>query len=218
MKGDRTRQSILYRAVDLASTDGLEGLTIGRLADDLKMSKSGLFAHFGSKEELQLATIKAAKQRFIDDVFRPALNVERGYPRLMSICKSWIDYVRRGVFPGGCFFAAASFEFDGRSGPVRDVIGTAMDEWIEALEKAVRMAQDEGHLESSVDPAQLAFELNSLFFGANFACQLRNDPHALDRAEKAIETRLESLRTRPAGAAAGVTRSRTRPRARRQTA
>lgn len=197
MKGDRTRQSILHRAVDLASTDGLEGLTIGRLAEDLKMSKSGLFAHFGSKEELQLATIKAAKERFIDEVFRPALLVERGYPRLMAICKSWIDYVRRGVFPGGCFFAAASFEFDGRAGPVRDVIGAAMDEWIDALEKAVQMAKDEGHLEARVDPAQLAFELNALFFGANFACQLRSDPRALDRAEKAIETRLESLRIKP---------------------
>jgi AcrR family transcriptional regulator len=204
MKGDRTRQSILDRAVDLASTDGLEGLTIGRLADDLEMSKSGLFAHFGSKEELQLATIKAAKQRFIEEVFRPALNVERGYPRLMAICTSWIDYVRRGVFPGGCFFAAASFEFDGRAGPVRDVIGTAMDEWIEALEKAVQMAKDEGHLDVRVDPAQLAFELNALFFGANFACQLRNDPQALDRAEKAIEWRLQSLRTRRAGGSPAV--------------
>ncbi|MDQ6802556.1 MAG: TetR/AcrR family transcriptional regulator [Acidobacteriota bacterium] len=209
MKGDRTRQSILDRAVDLASTDGLEGLTIGRLAEDLKMSKSGLFAHFGSKEELQLATIKAAKERFLEEAFRPALNVERGYPRLMAICRSWIDYVRRGVFPGGCFFAAASFEFDGRAGPVRDVIGTAMDEWIEALEKAVRMAKDEGHFDARVNPAQLAFELNALFFGANFACQLRNDPRALDYAEKAIESRLESLRVKP---------SRTRPRARRKIA
>ena len=209
MKGERTRQSILDRAVDLASTDGLEGLTIGRLADDLQMSKSGLFAHFGSKEELQLATIKAAKERFIAEVFLPALQVERGYPRLMAICKSWIDYVRRGVFPGGCFFAAASFEFDGRAGPVRDVIGVAMDEWIEALEKAVQMAKDEGHLEADVDPAQLAFELNALFFGANFACQLRNDPRALDLAEKAIAARLEALRVKP---------SRTRSRARRKIA
>ena len=209
MKGNRTRQSILDRAVDLASTDGLEGLTIGRLAEDLEMSKSGLFAHFGSKEELQLATIEAAKRRFIDEAFRPALQAERGYPRLLAICRSWIDYVRRGVFPGGCFFAAASFEFDGRAGPVRDVIGTAMDVWIDALEKAVQMAKDEGHLVASVDPAQLAFELNSLFFGANFACQLRNDPRALDHAERAIESRLESLRVKP---------SRTRPRARQKIA
>jgi len=209
MKGDRTRHSILDRAVAIASIDGLEGLTIGRLADDLEMSKSGLFAHFGSKEELQLATIDAAKQRFIDEVFRPALAVERGYPRLLALCRSWIDYLRREVFPGGCFFAAASFEFDGRPGPVRDAIGVAMYEWIGALEKAIRMAKDAGHLDARVDPALVAFELNSLFFGANFASQLWRDARALDRAQKAIEARLESLRVKP---------SRTRSRAHRKIA
>jgi AcrR family transcriptional regulator len=209
MKGEETRQTILDRAVNLASTDGLEGLTIGRLADDLQMSKSGLFAHFGSKEELQLATVEAARQRFIEEVFRPALAAERGYPRLLAIATSWIDYLRRGVFPGGCFFAAASFEFDGRPGAVRDAISAAMDDWIVALEKAVRLAKEEGHIDPGVDPAQLAFELNALFFGANFAMQLRHDSHALDRAEKAIEARLEALR---------VKSSRRRPRARRKIA
>jgi AcrR family transcriptional regulator len=209
MKGERTRQNILDRAVDLASTDGLEGLTIGRLADDLQMSKSGLFAHFGSKEELQLATLEAAGQRFMEEVFLPALRADRGYPRLLAICRSWLDYVRRGVFPGGCFFAAASFEFDGRPGVVREAIGTAMDQWIGALEKAIRLAKDEGHFEARVDPAQLAFELNAIFFGANFSSQLRNDAHALERAEKAIEARLEALRVKP---------SRTRARSRRKIA
>ena len=197
MKGERTRQSILEHAVELASLEGLEGLTIGRLAEQLRMSKSGLFAHFGSKEELQLATIEAAAQRFIDEVFRPALGEARGYPRLMAICRSWLEYIRRDVFPGGCFFAAASFEFDGRPGAVRDAIVTAMDNWIGALEKAVRMAQDEGHIDPSVDPRQLAFELNSLFFGANFSRQLREDKQALEFAAKAIESRLESVRTTP---------------------
>ncbi|PYQ51835.1 MAG: TetR/AcrR family transcriptional regulator [Acidobacteria bacterium] len=206
MKGDRTRQSIVERAVNLASTDGLEGLTIGRLADDLEMSKSGLFAHFGSKEELQLATIEEAKQRFIDEVFRPVLKVERGYPRLLALCRSWIDYLRRGVFPGGCFFAAASFEFDGRPGPVRDAIGRAMFEWIGALEKAIRMAKEAGHLDPRVDPAQIAFELNALFFGANFASQLWRDPRALDRAEKAVEARLESVRIKPSHTRSGARR------------
>lgn len=195
MKGERTRQSILERAVDLASLEGLEGLTIGRLADDLDMSKSGLFAHFGSKEDLQIATVEAAGQRFVDEVFRPSLKAERGYPRLLAICRGWISYVRRNVFPGGCFFAAASFEFDGRPGAVRDRIAKQMDEWIHALEKAITMARDEGHLRADVDPAQLAFEINSLFFGANFAYQLRGDRKALDRATRAIEERLESLST-----------------------
>jgi AcrR family transcriptional regulator len=197
MKGERTRQSILDRAVDLASVEGLEGLTIGRLADDLDMSKSGLFAHFGSKEELQLATISAAGDRFIEEVFRPALKAERGFPRLTAICRGWLSYIGRGVFPGGCFFAAASFEFDGRPGVVRDTIAKLMHEWIGAIEKAIRMAQNEEQLDPAVDPKQLAFELNALFFGANFARQLLGDKHALERAGHAIEDRLESLRTRP---------------------
>jgi AcrR family transcriptional regulator len=196
MKGVRTRTSILERAIDLASLEGLEGLTIGRLADELGMSKSGLFAHFGSKEELQLAVIEAASHRYIREIFRPALELPRGFPRLMAICRSWISYVERAVFPGGCFFAAASFEFDGRPGPVRDRIRTLMNEWIEALEKAIRMAQDEGHLDREVDPAQLAFELNALFFGANFAYYLRDDKQALERAIRAVESRLEGLRVR----------------------
>ena len=197
MKGERTRQSILERAVDLASLEGLGGLTIGRLADELDMSKSGLFAHFGSKEDLQLATIEAASQRYIREVFSIAIREPRGYPRLVAICRSWLSYLRRGVFPGGCFFAAASFEYDGRPGPVRDLIRRLMDDWIGALEKAIRMAQDEGHMDREVDPAQLAFELNSLFFGANFAYYLRDDTGAIDKAERAVMARLESLRTVP---------------------
>lgn len=194
MKGQRTRASILQHAVDLASLEGLEGLTIGRLAEELGMSKSGLFAHFGSKEELQLAAIDAAGQRFIDEVVRPALSAERGYPRLVAVCNSWLDYVRRRVFPGGCFFAAASFEFDGRPGPVRDAVAKQMDDWFAMLERAIRMAKDEGHLDAEVDPAQLAFELNALFFGANFAYNLRHDAEAFARAKRAIEQRLESVR------------------------
>jgi AcrR family transcriptional regulator len=194
MKGERTRQSILERAVNVASLEGLEGLTIGRLADELGMSKSGLFAHFGSKEELQLATVEAASRRYIAEIFSPALQEPRGYPRLMAICDSWLTYIRRGVFPGGCFFAAASFEFDSRPGAVRDFIRRLMDDWIGALEKAIRMAQEEGHLDPDVDPPQLAFELNSLFFGANFSYHLRNDAQALEKADRAVRARLEALR------------------------
>jgi AcrR family transcriptional regulator len=194
MKGERTRQSILDRAVDLASIEGLEGLTIGRLAEDLKMSKSGLFAHFGSKEDLQLATIDLAAQTYINEIFRKALDKPRGYPRLLAICESWLSYVRRGVFPGGCFFAAASFEFDSRPGPVRDRIRKLMDEWIASLERAVAMAVEAGHLRSDVDPEQLAFELNSLFFGANFSLNLRGDLQATDKAWRAVQARLEALR------------------------
>jgi AcrR family transcriptional regulator len=194
MKGERTRHSILDRAVDLASLEGLQGLTIGRLADELKMSKSGLFAHFGSKEDLQLAAIDAASQRYIDEIFSSAIREPRGYPRLVAICEAWLSYIRRGVFPGGCFFAAASFEFDSRPGPVQDRIRRLMDDWIGALERAIGMARDEGHLRQDVDPAQLAFELNSLFFGANFSYYLRHDEQAIEKARRAVHARLEALR------------------------
>jgi AcrR family transcriptional regulator len=193
-KGERTRQSILDRAVDLASLHGLQGLTIGGLAEELGMSKSGLFAHFGSKEELQIATIERASQRYIEEIFRDALHEPRGYPRLMAICDAWLSYIRRAVFPGGCFFAAASFEFDSRPGPVRDRVRQLMDDWMHALERSIRMAKDEGHLHDDADPAQLAFELNSLFFGANFSFYLRDDQQAIERAERAVRTRLEALK------------------------
>jgi AcrR family transcriptional regulator len=194
-KGERTRQVILERAVDIASLEGLQGLTIGRLADELNMSKSGLFAHFGSKEDLQIATIEAASQRYINEIFTVALLQPRGYPRLMAICNAWLSYIRRSVFPGGCFFAAASFEFDSRPGPVRDRVRKMMDDWMHALERSIVMAKNEGHLKDDVDPAQLAFELNSLFFGANFAFYLRDDQQAIERAERAVRTRLEALRS-----------------------
>lgn len=212
MKGRRTRENILERAVDLASLEGLQGLTIGRLADDLEMSKSGLFAHFGSKEDLQLATIEAASQRYIREIFEKAIQAPRGFPRLVAICDSWLSYIRRSVFPGGCFFAAASFEFDSRPGLVHDRVRRLMDDWIGALERAIRMAQDEGHLRSDADPAQLAFELNSLFFGANFSYYLRDDTRALDKAQQAIEARLNALRTLPSPATASPS-PKPRPRA-----
>lgn len=193
-KGERTRHSILDRAVDIASLEGLQGLTIGRLADELGMSKSGLFAHFGSKEDLQIATIEAASQRYINEIFTEALRAPRGYPRLLAICQAWLSYIRRAVFPGGCFFAAASFEFDSRPGPVRDRVRQMMDDWMHALERSIRMAKDEGHLHDDVDPAQLAYELNSLFLGANFSYYLRDDQQSFERAERAVMARLDSLR------------------------
>src|SRR5438067_12484846 len=158
---------------------------------------------------MQLATIDTASERFSREVFRPALGKPRGYPRLLATCRSWLDYLRRDVFPGGCFFAAASFEFDGRPGPVRDAIAVAMNDWLATLEKSVRLAKEEGHLDPHADPAQIAFELNALFLGANFLSQLQHDPLAFRHAEKAIEQRLESLRVRA---------SRTRARARRKSA
>lgn len=217
--GDRTRQAILEAAVDLASAEGLEGLTIGRLASELSMSKSGLFAHFGSKEELQLATVEAARVIFIREVIAPAFEAERGLRRLWRLCDIWLEYVRREVFRGGCFFAAAAAEFDGRPGPVRDRVAAIMKEWLATLRRSVAEAQEAGQLAAGEDAARLAFELNALEMGANWAFQLYGDRQAFTHARAAMLERLRRHATRagvpllPAPAkGAGV-----RPRARRGT-
>lgn len=185
-KGDRTRQTILATAVDLASVEGLEGLTIGRLAQALSMSKSGLFAHFGSKLELQLATVDEARAIFIREVIVPVLTGEPGMARMWNLCDTWFRYIQRGVFRGGCFFAAASAEFDSRPGPVRDRIAEIMREWLARLVRGVVEAQDQGHLDQAAEPEQLAFEINSLEMGANWAFQLYGDRRAFERARKAM--------------------------------
>ncbi len=193
--GERTRQAILESAVDIASEEGLEGLTIGRLASELSMSKSGLFAHFGSKECLQLATVEAARSIFIREVIGPAFEADKGLPRLWSLCDTWLAYVSGEVFRGGCFFAAAAAEFDGRPGPVRDRVAAIMKEWLGLLGRSVAEAQGEGQLDASASPAQLAFELNALEMGANWAYQLHGDRQAFARAREAVLERLRRLVT-----------------------
>jgi AcrR family transcriptional regulator len=194
--GERTRQSILETAVDLASAEGLEGLTIGRLASEMGMSKSGLFAHFGSKEDLQLATVEAARNVFIREVVRPAFEMKEGLLRLWNLCDIWLGYVQGGVFRGGCFFAAAASEFDSRPGPVRDRIAEIMKEWLSTLRHAVVDAQAAGQLDRSIDPSQLAFEFNALELGANWAFQLYGDRQAFARARDAILERLRRHATK----------------------
>jgi AcrR family transcriptional regulator len=194
--GERTRRNILEAAVDIASAEGLEGLTIGRLASEMRMSKSGLFAHFGSKEDLQLATVEAARAIFIREVIRPAFEAEQGIARLWKLCDIWLMYVRGGVFRGGCFFAAAAAEFDSRPGPVRDRVAEIMKEWLAMLRRAVTQAQEAGQLEPQVDAAQLAFEFNALELGANWAFQLYGDRQAFSRAREAILERLRRHSTK----------------------
>jgi AcrR family transcriptional regulator len=189
-RGDRTRQAILEVAVDVASAEGLEGLTIGRLATELSMSKSGLFAHFGSKEELQLATVEAARDIFIREVIHPSFAAGKGLPRLWKLCDVWLAYVRGEVFRGGCFFAAAAAEFDGRPGPVRDRVAGIMKEWLATLRASIAEALEAGELDALTDPAQLAFELNALEMGANWAFQLYGDKQAFSRARDAMLERL----------------------------
>ncbi|HEX6183883.1 MAG TPA: TetR/AcrR family transcriptional regulator [Pyrinomonadaceae bacterium] len=193
--GERTRQTILEAAVHIASVDGLEGLTIGRLATELSMSKSGLFAHFGSKEELQLATVEAARAIFVREVIVPAFTTEKGLARLWKLCEFWLGFVKGEVFRGGCFFTAAAAEFDGRPGAVRDRVAEIMREWLATLQRSVKEAQAAGQFGPEADPAQLAFELNALEMGANWAFQLHGDRQAFARAREAMLERLRRLAT-----------------------
>ena len=201
-KSERTRSAILRTAAAIASVHGLDGLSIGGLAEELGMSKSGLFAHFGSKEELQLAAIETARQIFIDQVFRPALQTKAGLPRLWSIWDSWLSHARGKLFPGGCFFTQAGFEFDSRSGPVRDRIAEIMHEWISTLTRAVQEAQKAGHLAKDVDAQLLAFEMHALAMGALWASQLLDDRQAFNKARNIVREKLDAFRTRNAPALA----------------
>jgi len=191
-KGERTRESILRAAVDLASLEGLEGLTIGRLADELKMSKSGLFAHFGSKQDLQLASVGMAREIFKERVIRPALAKPPGMPRLRELCDRWLSHVEERVFAGGCFFTAASFEFDSRPGPVRTAIVEAMHQWLAILTRAVEESQKAGHIKTNLIAERFALEIYSMAMGAHWAFQLLDQKTALVNARETILARLRS--------------------------
>ena len=191
LRGLRTRQAILEHAARVGSAEGLEAVSLQRLADDLGISKSGLFAHFGSKEELHLATIEEAGRVFTEEVIRPALSQPRGVARVLALCESWLSYLERGVFPGGCFFWAVAEEFDSRRpGPVRDLVLEKKAYWSHSLERAVREAQQAGGIAAGVDPTQLAWELDSLMGGANGGFKTGDGKRAIERARVAIKDRL----------------------------
>lgn len=183
-KGDRTRAVILDRAVDLASVEGLEGLTIGTLAADLRMSKSGLFAHFGSKQELQLATVAAAGERFSAAVIAPALELPDGAPRLRAMAEHYLEHLQG--YSGGCFFAAATAEYDDRPGPVRDAIAGSMDAWLAELERQARIAGVE-------DPERFAFELFALVMGANSRYRLSGSREVFEYARQSLDRLMGEL-------------------------
>jgi AcrR family transcriptional regulator len=183
-KGSRTRAAILARAVDLASVEGLEGLTIGRLAADLEMSKSGLFAHFGSKQDLQLAAVEAAAMRFRSVVIDPALTAPDGAPRLRAMADSYLTHLADGAYSGGCFWAATSAEYDDRPGPVRDAIVAALDAWLGELERQAQIA-------GAADPGRYAFELYAVVMGANSRYRLSGDSTVFDYARSVIDRLFE---------------------------
>jgi len=187
-----TRQEILRTSMDIASAEGLEGLSIGRLATELQMSKTGIFAHFGSKEQLQLATVEAAKQVFLEQVVQPSLTHPRGIPRLRAMLENWIGYVERVVFRGGCFFAAASAEFDSRPGRVRDEIASLTKAWLIGLQDEIVFSRSSKQLKTDADPVQIAFELHAYVQEANWAFKLFNDNSAFPHARLAIVRCIDS--------------------------
>jgi AcrR family transcriptional regulator len=186
-KGEKTRDAILDRALRMASELGLEGVTIGRLADELELSKSGLFAHFASKEELQVRTLDRAAERFAEVVVRPALAQPAGERRLRALFENWLEWPRRVRQPGGCVFAAAAAELDDRPGAARDRLAALQHEWLATLARVVRRAQEVGDFRADLDPAQLAFELHGIALGWNFHSRLLRDPRASERARAAFE-------------------------------
>jgi AcrR family transcriptional regulator len=187
-----TRQSIVDRAVEVSSVEGLEGLTIGGLASRLGMSKSGVIGHFGTKEALQLEAFEAASDVFRREVWDRTAGADPGLPRLLAICDAWITYLEREVFPGGCFLTAAACEFDGRGGPVRDAIADALSRWYRALESQVRVAIEAGDLPAGSDPNAIAQQLNALAMGANQALQLFGDRAAARNAHRAMRAALST--------------------------
>ena len=193
-KGERTRHSILTTAAELATQEGLEPLSIGRLAEATGMSKSGLFAHFGSKEELQIATVDHAASLFVGEVIAPAREAPKGLARVWALCDHMVDYAERQVFPGGCFFAATSAEFNNRPGPVRDRISAMLRSWLSYLEHAIEQAQAAGELTNERSAREIAFELDALAQAANAQYQLFRDETVFDHARRATRERLESLR------------------------
>ena len=191
-----TRQLILRKALDLASVEGLEGVTIGRLGDAVSMSKSGLFAHFGSKEDLQMAIVEAAADAFDREVLAHIPAAEVGLQRLTHFATSWLRYLERGPFRGGCFFSAIAAEVDDRPGRIRDRVIALTGGWVDILEKEAAAAQDAGELDPAADPAQLAFEIHAFVQEANWAFQLHGDAQAFRRASRAIRRSIDAATTR----------------------
>lgn len=182
----RTREDLVARAAGMASVEGLEGVTLGRLAAEAGMSKAGVIGHFGSKEALQLAAVELARRRFEREVWEPVAGTEPGLERLLALCDAWIADVAGGPYPGGCFFAGASPEVDGRPGPVRDAVARTLEDWDRALRHELRTAIAAGDLPAGTDVAQVVFELRAIGPGLNQELQMHGNHAAVRRARRAV--------------------------------
>ncbi|WP_341898055.1 TetR/AcrR family transcriptional regulator [Ferrovibrio terrae] len=188
-KGQQTRAAILTEALRAASVEGFQGISIGMLADRLKMSKSGLFAHFGSKEELEMALLDEAAQRFMDTVWQPAMKAPRGRPRIEVLFKSWLGWsLNHEDLPGGCLFVALAVEVDDKPGPVRDHLAELQGQWQSMLTRSAQIAVQEGHFRADLDPKQFAYDLQGIFLAMNYYRRLLRDGSAVDRAEDSFRS------------------------------
>jgi AcrR family transcriptional regulator len=188
--GERTRRAILRAAASLATIDGLEGLSIGNLAIATGISKSGLYAHFGSKQELQLATVEEAERILTEEVVKPALAARPGRGQLAAACEAFFSYVERRVFPGGCFFAATSLEMGARPGPVRDRLAAVQSDFAALLRSFAATAIEQHELPAGEDPERLAFELHAILLGADTKFVLYDDPSVLELGRQVVRQRL----------------------------
>jgi AcrR family transcriptional regulator len=188
--GERTRAAILRAAVSLATVDGLEGLSIGNLATAIGMSKSGLYAHFGSKQELQLATVEEAERIFTEEVVQPALAARPGLAQLAAVCEAYFGYLQRRVFPGGCFFAVTALEMGTRPGPVKERVAAIQSGFAALLRGFAATALEQHELPAREDPDRLAFELHAILLAADAKFVLQDDPAVLDLARQVVHQRL----------------------------
>jgi AcrR family transcriptional regulator len=193
-KGEKTKIKILEKAASLASVCGLEDMSIGELAKATGLSKSGLFAHFNSKENLQTQVVQWVAEMFTEQVMRPAFNEPRGIPRIRAIFENWKDWIDGDSLPGGCIMIASSTEFDDKPGAVRDEIVSMMSDLLQSLTRTARIAVEEGHFKADADPGQFAFEFESLLHGYHFLQRLLKDPDSRKRSDIAFERLVEAYR------------------------
>lgn len=193
-KGEQTRVSILDAALTMASRDGLEGLTIGTLAERMGMSKSGVFAHFGSREDLQIAVLKRYHQQFAEDVFIPSMSQPRGLPRLQSLFARWVERVGREI-ASGCIYISGAVEYDDRPGPVRDQLIDMVAAWQQSLLRATQQTIDEGHIRAGTDAAQLVFEMYGLVLALHHDARFIRSPGSVDRARAGFARLIASARS-----------------------
>ncbi len=192
--GNKTRDTILNKAIFIASKTGFEALTIGKLSKAVGMSKSGLFAHFNSKEQLQLDLLKAVANKFSEIVIKPSLKVFRGEPRIRALAKNLLIWDNSDFMPGGCMLHTASTEFEDRSGLQKDFLVNHQKDWIDFIAKSASIAIDEGHFQKDLDTNLFAFEFHTIFSSYHFSSRLLNDPNAESRAWKMVDRLLDNAR------------------------